>query len=442
MFIQNYIILFLDVTGQIKIKGGILAMFKNNLLLFTLLFLGIIISPVFAAEEQVTVELMWESGETQGYERDVLNSLIEDFEEEHPGIKIKNNPFVGSSENYQAKLLTRLSAEAGPDMYSVGDNTLFRYAKAGMAEPVPEQLANSLKNDFTETLRDGMVSGLSWEGQLYGVPWNADYVSLWYNKDMFKEAGLTKLPSNLEELREYAIKLTKRENGRVVRSGISLRSHTGGAGQTDKWINFLTAMGGELFNKEMTETVINNKAGVKALEYFVDLIYEDKVDAVDLQPRDSDGFAQKKTAMFGRGPWVLAFLKDAAPDLNYGVAPFPGKSIPFIDALCVSDKSKEKEAAWTFLEWLMKPEVFARWQKEIGSIPLLQSIADMPYFQNNEILSGFAMQPLWDVPQHEKLYEIKIILGDYLEKACYKKLTPQEALDQAAKEISKILQED
>ena len=418
-------------------------MSKTSLLLFTLLFLGTIISPVFAAEEQVTVELMWESGEVEAYERDELDNLIEDFEEEHPSIKIKNNPFVGSSENYQAKLLTRLSSDAGPDIYSVGDNTLFRYAKAGMTAPAPEQFANSLTNNFSEALKDGIISVLTWDDdQLYGVPWKIDYVALWYNKDMFKEAGLTEPPSNLEELREYAIKLTKRENGRVVRSGISLRCHTGGAGQTDKWINLLTAMGGELFNKEMTEAVFHNKAGVKALEYLVDLIYEDKVDAVDLQPRDKEGFALEKTAMFGREPSVLVFLKDAAPDLNYGLAPFPGKSIPFIDALCVSAQSKEKEAAWTFLEWLMKPEVFVRWQKRLGSIPLLQPIADMPYFQNNEILSGFVKQPLWNVPKHEKLYEIKIILGDYLEKACYEKLTPQEALDQAANEINKILQED
>jgi len=396
-----------------------------------------------AKTAQTQIEFMWESGETQPYERDILDKLIIDFQSAYPTIQLKNNPFIGDAEDYQAKLLSRLKTGEGPDIFAVGDNTLFRYAKTGYAATVPAQFATTLKGRFPSALRNGMVQVLSWEGKLYGVPWNADWVSLWYNTDMFQEAGLdpNDPPADLEELREYAVKLTVRDNGKVTRSGISIRGHTGGAGQTDKWINFLTAKGGSLFDAQMTKTLVNNPAGVAGLQYYLDLLYKDNVDSLELEPRDSKGFAQQTTAMFGRGPWVMSFLKEAAPGLNYRVGVFPGKSIPFVDGLCVSSGSEKKDSAWTFLEWLMEGKNFGRWQMVLNSIPLLKEVSDLQYFKENEVLSAFINQPLFEVPQHEKLYEMKTILGDYMEKACYRQMPVQEAMEAAAKEINAILQE-
>jgi multiple sugar transport system substrate-binding protein len=418
--------------------------------LLSIVMILVMMAPlIFAAGRQeeenqvVELELYWESGDLQSYERDILQTLIDEYQNTHPNVRIKNNPFIGDAEDYQAKLLTRLRSGSGPDIYTVGDNTIFRYAKGGMAAKVPDALANSLQSQIPESLRSGMTTALSWEGSFYGVPWNADWVSLWYNRDAFEEAGLDPddPPRTLEELREYAKKLTIRENGRIVRSGISLRATTGGSGQTDKWINFLTASGGRLFNDDMTRTLVNNKAGVSALQYYLTLLYEDKVDAVDLEPRDSEGFAQGKTAMFGRGPWVLSFLRDAAPDLNYDVAPFPGESMPFVDGLVINPDSPSIDAAWEFVSWFMEPENFGRWQEELNSVPLLTEVAKRPYFQQNEILAAFSQQPLTEVPQHERLLEMKTILGDYMAKAVYLEMTPQEALDQAAAEINAILAE-
>jgi len=413
---------------------------KKSLIFLMVFLLGIFVFS-FAAEV-ITVEIMWEAGETQGWERDLLEILINEFEMEHPNIKIKNNPFVGSAEDYQAKLLARLSAGAGPDLFTVGDNTLFQYVKAGLVAPVPTELSAQWEADLYPNMKEGIESILVYDGQFYGAPWNSDYISLYYNKDMFEEAGLTKPPSNLEELRDYAIKLTKRdEKGQILRSGICIRAN-GGAGTTDKFINFLTAMGGDIFNEDLSECIINNEAGVAALEYYVNLLYEDKVDSLILQPRDKEAFAVAKTAMFGREPFVMTYLKDAAPDLNYGVAPFPGKSTVFVDALCVNAASQKKEAAWTFVKWLLQPEVFGRWQEGIGSIPLFQSVAERPFYYDNENMRAFSEQPLWKYPPLKNFYEMKVIIGDYIEEACYKKLTPQEAFDRAAREVNSLLLEE
>jgi len=415
-----------------------------------LLLWALIVPLGFASGQQETgkpqvvqIELFWESGELQSYERDELQTLLDEYEKAHPNVKIQNNPFIGDAEDYQAKLLSRLRSGNGPDIYTVGDNTLFRYAKAGMAAEVPADFANSLETRFPAALKNGMTTALSWDNTLFGVPWNADWVSLWYNRDMFQDAGLDpdNPPRTLEELRAAAKKLTVRENGRIVRSGISLRATSGGGGQTDKWINFLTAEGGRLFNDDMTKCLVNSDAGVAALQYYLTLLYDDKVDSVDLEPRDSQGFAQGKTAMFGRGPWVLSFLQDAAPNLNYDVAPFPGKSIPFVDGLVVNADSKSKNAVWEFLSWFMQADNFGRWQEALNSVPLLSDVAQRPYFQKNKILAAFSEQPLYDVPQHERLLEMKKILGDYMAKAVYHELTPKQALDQAAKEIDAILAE-
>lgn len=392
------------------------------------------------------IELFWESGQGTNYLRDEISKIIGIFEKAHPNITVVDNPFVksgtGQGATYETKLLARLSAGKGPDLFTVGDDKIFQYAENKLLAPVPSDLASYLTNNFPTALKDGMVRVLGWKGVLYGAPWTADWVSLFYNKDDFTAAGLdpSNPPSNLADLQSYAEKLTVRSGGRITRSGISLRATTGGAGQTDKWINFLTAKGGDLFNADTTKTVVNSKEGIDALTYFVDLIHKYKVDALDLQPRDSHGFAQNTTAMFGRGSWVIPFLKDAAPNLNYGVGIFPGKSEPFVDGICVGAKSGNAKAAWTFISWLMHDtKVFGEYEQVRGAPPLLKGVADMPYFQNNKQLEVFAQQPLWPVPQNDKFEEAKSVLGDYLEKAAYQKLTPKEALDQAASKMDAAL---
>jgi multiple sugar transport system substrate-binding protein len=115
--------------------------------------------------------------------------------------------------------------------------------------------------------------------------------------------------------------------------------------------------------------------------------------------------------------------------------------MPFVDGLVINPDSPSIDAAWEFVSWFMEPENFGRWQEELNSVPLLTEVAKRPYFQQNEILAAFSQQPLTEVPQHERLLEMKTILGDYMAKAVYLEMTPQEALDQAAAEINAILAE-
>jgi len=120
------------------------------------------------------------------------------------------------------------------------------------------------------------------------------------------------------------------------------------------------------------------------------------------------------------------------------------------DALVIFNQSKNKDAAWKWIEFLSAPQNIALWnigtRKSPGSLlPTRKSLLNDPQvFVNNPILKGFAEQMNCGVSdpamENEKWGEAEKALNDNLGKAIYGDLTAAEALDEAALEAEDILQ--
>lgn len=222
--------------------------------------------------------------------------------------------------------------------------------------------------NFSDFFRDRASIG----GAVYGVPLFRGQVSLFYNLDMFKAAGLTKPPATMDEYNSYAEKLTQRDaSGKATVSGWSLRLSGGGQGVAEKfWIN-LFQYGGSILTQTTDgkwKSTLAGEAGRKALKQYLINIHKTKTVSPEM-PADAEAFERGQTAMFIRESWVIGDIAKKAPNLAYATAPLPRGSMSVPVNLYVSAKGAEADAAWAFALAADEPDNQLWMLKNVGWLP-------------------------------------------------------------------------
>ncbi|HLJ18932.1 MAG TPA: extracellular solute-binding protein, partial [Stellaceae bacterium] len=235
-------------------------------------------------------------------------------------------------------------------------------------------------------------------GKTYGLPlMEGSKASMFYNKAMFKEAGIANPPTTMAECVEAAKKLVKFDSsGKMIRSGISLRLSGQGSGITEKFRYLLEGAGASVIIKTASGKYHNNfdnDAGRAALQWVVDAVQKWKIDDPKVQ-HDAAAFAAGTTAMLWREAWVIGEIHDKAPTLEYGVVPIPKwtASSPYRMLLqpwgvYVNGKSANKGPAWDFAKFLTNPENSFRitdmtgWVTEREDVDWKPLLAKTPQFE-------------------------------------------------------------
>jgi multiple sugar transport system substrate-binding protein len=222
--------------------------------------------------------------------------------------------------------------------------------------------------NFSDFFRDRASAG----GAVYGVPLFRGQVSLFYNLDMFKAAGLSKPPATMDEYNSYAEKLTQRDaSGKATVSGWSLRLSGGGQGVAEKfWIN-LFQYGGSILTQTADgkwKSTLANEAGRKALKQYLVNIHKTKTVSPEM-PADAEAFERGQTAMFIRESWVIGDIAKKSPNLAYATAPLPRGSMSVPVNLYVSAKGAEADAAWAFALAADEPDNQLWMLKNVGWLP-------------------------------------------------------------------------
>ncbi|RYG56705.1 ABC transporter substrate-binding protein, partial [bacterium] len=277
------------------------------------------------------------------------------------------------------KLLTAIVGGAPPDLinqdrFTIGDwasrdsfEQLDDFLKAEKSTKDPVQQSNFYPAAWNEAL---------YKGHVYGIPTGIDDRALYYNKRAFREAGLdpNKPPRTWEELKEYALKLTKKDDkGAFERIGF-IPNYGNSWLYLYSWQN-----GGEFMSKDGRKCIMDNPYSVGALKYMTD-VYDalggyDKVNTFQsgFQGAEQDPFFTGTIAMVIDGSWKLNNIARYSPGLDFGVAPAPvpaerlkgegrfkGQD-PFITwaggySLAIPRGAKHPKEAWRFLKWMVGEE--------------------------------------------------------------------------------------
>ncbi|AIS52013.1 carbohydrate ABC transporter substrate-binding protein, CUT1 family [Thermoanaerobacter kivui] len=372
----------------------------------------------------VTIKLgMWSSSPA---EKKIVDDQIAKFKEKYPNIDVQIETIVG---DYMQKLQTELASNTAPDIFYLDSMPAPQLMSSGVLEPLDDYIKkyNVDVNDFEPAL----LSAFQWEGKTYGLPKDFNTLALFYNKDMFKAAGINEPPKTWEELRDVAKKLTKDGVKGLVLSADLARFDA-----------FINQNGGSVYQDG--KVTLNLPENAQALDFYVGLITKDKVADTPQNMGEGwngDAFAAKKAAMAIEGGWMIPFLKEKAPDLNYGIAELPaGKqksTMAFTVAYVMNKNSKHKDEAFKLIEFLTGKEG-QQFVVDSGlALPSRKSMQE-GFKEKYPERAAFVDGASYAVPWQFGLYGTKVV--DAANKACEALImkqisSAQQALDNAQKEV-------
>jgi multiple sugar transport system substrate-binding protein len=293
------------------------------------------------------------------------------------------------------KILAALSGSDAPDVIAMSGSTLAQsLAYQGLTLDLKE-LGTMGGIDLNDIFPSSL--GVCQQGsKLACLPWGTDTNALYWNKDLFEAAGLdpNKPPKTLDELNQYAEKLTKKDaKGNYTQMGFIPAFPWSQQGT----INYL--FGGSNYADGGHTLTVNSQANIDSYKWaqsFYKKYGAKKV--IDFQSGFGDyassenGFFAGKVAMAVDGEWVVGpnFIPKFAPTLNYGVAPIPvaanrsdmyGSATVGGTIVVVPASTKNKQATAKLLAWMESPEIVAEIMYEFANLPSSKKAAQDPRFK-------------------------------------------------------------
>lgn len=463
---------------------------KVLVILMSVLMMGFVTSPLFAAKQ--TVLTVW-AGRANEVERGQA-AVMKDYEKAHPEIKLKveiaSDVFSGLTEKSAAKLMIAMASGLAPDVVELNGPTIKGWAARGSLMLLDDFIKQSTIYDIRDYPPE-LVKEHSYEGKIYAVYSTiSEGVTCWFffwNKKIFRENGLdpNTPPANWDEIEVLAKKLTKLDNrGNLKVLGYHPMPTTD---RTQNFINIAYGNGWESVSEDGKRVLLNDPSAVEALGWLVKVIDAqggmDKIGRLEagFKPGTQQPFLQDQIAMEDYGFWQVEDIGRYKPKMEFGIgfhprkAGLPWKKITWNGGIWVwamPTGCKHPKEAWEFMQATTTPEQVAKasrvqgdyiesiggyWvpRSYLGSLRTQKMIAEtyLPGFK--EKASPDVYKAVSDYSFH--VYDIadKIygnfptpLFGEYwsevrraVENAMYHKMTPKEALDASAQKLQKKLDE-
>ena len=208
--------------------------------------------------------------------------------------------------DFKNQLSIGASANELPDLVILDSPDHASYASMGIFADITDKMDVS-------TYFEGPVASATLDGVLYGVPFGCNCLSLFYNEDMFEEAGITEVPTTWDELQETAEKLT---NDSVTGLAFCSLQNEEGTFNFSPW----------LWSTGATSYDIDSEGGIRALTFIKNLFDSGVVSKECINWTQGDvmnQFISGNVAMMINGPWQIPTMRAEAPDLNWDVTLIP-----------------------------------------------------------------------------------------------------------------------
>ncbi|MGW6724095.1 extracellular solute-binding protein [Streptomyces sp. NPDC054995] len=347
----------------------------------------------------------WWDTSSVGSEDKVFKKLAEGFEKKHPKVDVKyvNVPFGEAQNKFKN------AAQAGdgaPDVIRSEVAWTPDFANLGYLAPLDGTAALKNQDDFLKQA----VASTKYEDKTFAVPQVIDSMGVFYNKKMFKEAGV-EAPANLDDLKTVAKKI----KDKTGKTGLYLRGD-----DPYYFLSFLYGEGGDMVDAGSKSVTIDKPEGVKAFKAVKELVDGGtaKTDASDGWENMMQAFKNGDVAMMINGPWAVADTltgKEFTDKDNLGVAPVPAGSAAQGAPqgghnLAVYAGSKNLEASYAFVEYMTSVDSQATAAGELNLLPTRTSAYAKKEAVDSEIVGFFkpvvetAVERPW-IPEGGSLFE-------------------------------------
>jgi multiple sugar transport system substrate-binding protein len=294
-----------------------------------------------------TTVTMWTRAATEAASR----RLVDAYNTSH---KNKVKLTVIPTDNYQPRVAAAAGAHQLPDVFASDVVFVPKYTSQNLFLDISDRNA---KLPFKNALAPSHMKLGTRDGRQYTLPHTIDSSVLFYNKVLYKKAGLDpeKPPTTLKEFAEQATTIRKKLGGGTY--GTFFGGACGGCYVFTYWPS-IWAAGGNVMDPQGTRSTIDSPAAQQVFQIYHDLW---KNGVVEPSVKDEKGATW--TGLFPKGiigvmpmpSTTLGLMPDNAK-VKVGVAPLPGPDggqSTFVggDSVGISSTSKHPDAAWDFLSW-------------------------------------------------------------------------------------------
>lgn len=338
-----------------------------------------------AAVEPTTVTwAFWGSPEEAASHKIVADA----FMAEHPEITIElwNQPWDDYFTKIQA-LWASGDSKTIPDIAFLWPTP--KYAAEGVLENLDPYIQKSGYdlNDYWP----GLLESAKYDDHVYGLPRDIEANVLYYNKNLLDAAGVAYPDDSWtwDDLQAAAEKLTVVDaSGNTTQYALAME---GGSGKWSKWVK---QNGGSILDdmRNPSKCMLDDPKSVEAITFFADLMNDGyAMRPADLNQAGGDAsvFQSGQAAMIIQNTSRVSAFNSAGMNYDVAVVPIPAGGQRFNGAggaaWVMSSGSDNKDAAWTFLEWLQSTDGGEKIYTERGEIfPALQSVANSPTFMTDQ----------------------------------------------------------
>ncbi len=347
--------------------------------------------------------------------QDLIQRFLKDYSRQHPGIDF--NVSIVQYSALTAKINTLVTAGEPPDILEVTTAYIQTYAEQAL------DLAHySNRAELLDRYLPSYQAFIKAGDKVIGIPLEATINGLFYNKEIFKQAGVS-VPVdadhvwNWSEFKDTLQKAIKLPNCRI---GVAYDC------SVQRWSNLLYQANGRWISEDGKKILPSPEAAKEALTYFRSLI-EAKLVPTSSWPGKTDGgplFKTGVTALMWAGNWELKTLVEGGTRFAFGTTYFPKDVIraacPGGEFLIGFEKSPNHEDAAKVLLWWAEPETTKRYLESIGG-SLLSPMKNLPvnYGKYTEylkpMLDDLAATPEW-VAEDLARPELNLLQNDLLEQ--------------------------
>lgn len=330
-------------------------------------------------DKPVAIQLWHHWGSEQ--RKPTINGMLDEFNKQYKDKNISVEGTFVPFGDMDKKITASIAAGNPPDAAVQPIEAVAVMAARNQLEDLTPYLPKDIKNKFYDNLWDTVT----YNGKIYALPFNTDTRLLFYNKKMFKDAGITEFPKTWDEFYKLADKLDKKDGSKY--STLAFHPMIGNFG----FDTFALSNGGKTVDNFMnpTKATINTAQNIEALDWMSKWRERYGADTWNSYMQQGSGandpFISGKVAIYGNVCNYIATLKKYAPDMDYGVAAMPagpsGKETGSIGGgfvVVVPKGSKNAKWAAEYVKFMTDDWASTKWAVEQADVMINKNANENP----------------------------------------------------------------
>ena len=378
-----------------------------------------------------------------GREGEVLQTLMPEFEREHPGVRVRIQqiPWTAAHE----KLLTAYVGNATPDLAQLGNTWIPEFVALNALLPL-----DSLDSSSPDVSESSFFPGI-WRtnlvsGRLYGIPWYVDTRVLFYRKDLLTQAGYPQPPTTWAQWRA-AMRAVK------ARGGSGRYAIFAPFNEWNVPVILGLQAGSSLLKDDGRYGAFGEPPFRRAFDFYLDWYQSGVAPVLGINDVGNiyQEFERGTYAMWITGPWNIGEFRRRLPremQDKWGTAPLPGPdgstsgvSMAGGSSVVLFRRSRHHAEAWQLAEYLARPEQQLRFYRLTGDLP-----ARTEAWRDSALAGDPAAHAFWEqlqrvvpLPQVPEWELIATRVFDYTEQAVRGGTSTDTALARLDREVDQIL---